>query len=262
MSEYFKLERRGRVAIVTMDRAERHNAINRPMMRALIEVAHSFEDDEDTRAVVLRAAGENFSFGADLDEMGGGESRPSIIKIRRQAELGAKLMRALRDIHQPTICAVQGISTGGATCIATACDFRIASREARMGYGEVKLGMNLMWHALPTCVQLVGPSRAKQLIMSGRLVPAETLVDWGLVDEVCEREALDARALKWAEEYAALPPISVQMIKRSINRFAGALDEAVMHADADQWLIGVRSGDFREGIRALKEKQPGQFRGD
>ena len=262
MGEYFELERRGPVAIVTLDRAERHNTISRAVMLELIAVAEGFADDEDTRAVVLRARGENFSFGADLNEMGSQEARPSTIKIRRGAELGAKLMKSLRDIHQPTVCAVQGISTGGATCIATACDFRIASEDARLGYGEVKLGINLMWHALPTCVQLVGPSRAKQLIMSGRLVPAATLADWGLVDEVCERDALDQRAIAWAEEYAALPPISVQMIKRSVNRFAGALDEAIMHADADQWLIGALSKDFREGIRALKEKRPGEFRGE
>ena len=146
---YFQHEQRGRVAIVTIDRHERHNAINRAMMLELIDIAESFAADEQTRAVVLRASGEHFSFGADIDEMGSREA--STIKVRRQAELGAKLMRSLRDIHQPTVCAVQGVSTGGATCIATACDFRIASTDARMGYGEVKLGINLMWHALPTC---------------------------------------------------------------------------------------------------------------
>ena len=261
MGEYFQLERKGRVAVVTLDRSERHNAINRAMMQELVGIADAFADDEQTRAVVLRAAGKNFGYGADIDEMSSQQARPSTIMIRRQAELGAKLMKSLRDIHQPTVCAVQGISTGGATCIATACDFRIASEDARMGYGEVKLGINLMWHALPVCVQLVGPARAKQLIMSGRLVPARTLVEWGLVDEVCDSDSLDARALQWAQEYAALPPISVQMIKRSINRFAGALDEAVMHADADQWLIGARSEDFREGVRALKEKRSGSYLG-
>lgn len=261
MTTYFNLERKGRVATITMDRAEKHNAINTDMMRELESLAHTFAEDEETRAVVLRAEGENFSFGADIDEMGSGSERPSTLKIRRGAELGARLMRSLRDIHQPVVCAVQGVSTGGATCIATACDFRIASREARMGYGEVKLGINLMWHAVPTCVQLVGPARAKQLIMSGKLVPAQTLADWGLVDEVCERDELDDRALLLAEDYAALPPISVQMIKRSINRFAGALDEAIMHADADQWLIGVRSEDFREAVSAFREKRPGEFKG-
>ena len=231
MTTYFRLDRAGRVATITMDRAEKHNAINTDMMRELDALARSFADDEETRAIILRAEGENFSFGADIDEMGSGNERPSTLKVRRGAELGARLMRSLKEIHQPVVCAIGGVSTGGATCIATACDFRVASDTARMGYGEVKLGMNLMWHALPTCVQLVGPARAKQLIMSGKLVPAPTLAAWGLVDEVCERHELDEKALRWAEEYAALPPISVQMIKRSINRYAGALDEAIMHAD-------------------------------
>ena len=119
-----------------------------------------------------------------------------------------------------------------------------------------------MWHALPACVQLVGPARAKQLIMSGRLLPVDTLAEWGLVDAVCERAELDSRAIEWAEEYAALPPISVQMIKRSINRYAGALDEAIMHADVDGWFIGASSKDLREGVRALKEKRAGVFLGE
>ncbi|MFX8648982.1 enoyl-CoA hydratase-related protein, partial [Acinetobacter baumannii] len=89
--------------------------------------------------------------------------------------------------------------------------------SARLGYGEVKLGINLMWRALPICVHLVGPSRAKRLIMSGRLFDAETLLSWGMFDEVVAAAGLDAAAMAFAEEYAALPPISVQMIKRSID---------------------------------------------
>ena len=140
MGKHVRLESQGRIAVVTIDRSERHNAINRAMMLELIGIAEDFAEDEEVRAVVLRAAGENFSYGADIDEMASSETRLNTIKTRRQAELGAKLMRSLRDIHQPTLCAVQGISTGGATCIATACDFRIASRDARMGYGEVRPG--------------------------------------------------------------------------------------------------------------------------
>ena len=130
-----------------------------------------------------------------------------------------------------------------------------------MGYGEVKLGINLMWNALPVCVHLVGPSRAKQLIMSGKLFDAETLASWGLVDEVCAREDLEDRARAWAEEYAGLPPIAVQMIKRSVNRVSGALDQAIMHADVDQWLLGTRTEDFAEAISAFREKRDPEFRG-
>jgi len=261
MTSQLTVEKQGGISTVTLNRPDKGNALSNEMLTDLEAAARSFADDEDTRVVIVRAEGDNFSYGVDLEQMSA-SPRPSLLLLRRKVELGARLMRAIRDIHQPTICAIQGVATGGATCIASACDFRIAAHGARMGYGEVKLGINLMWNALPLCVHLVGPARAKQLIMSGRLMAVDTLAHWGFVDEVCAREDLDARALAWAEEYAALPPIAVQMIKRSINRVAGALDEAIMHADVDQWLLAVQSEDFTEAVSAFLEKRTAEFTGN
>ncbi len=261
MTSELVVEQQGHISTITLNRAGSGNTLNTAILAELEAIANRFAEDEQTRAVIIRAAGENFSYGMDLEEMRTA-ARPSLLMLRRKGELGARMMRAIRDIHQPTICAIQGVSTGGATCIATACDFRIAAQGARMGYGEVRLGINLMWNALPPCVNLVGPARAKQLIMSGKLMEIDTLASWGFVDEVCERENLDARALAWAQEYAALPPVAVQMIKRSINRLTGALDEAVMHADADQWLLCVQSEDFDEALSAFKGRRSGEFTGN
>lgn len=252
----------GPIATLTLDRAARRNAISVQMMRELIAVAESFADDEETRVVIVRAAGGDFSVGADLAQPRAATPPPSLLMRRRAAELGAGLMRALQEIHQPTICAVQGVATGAGACIATACDFRIGAENARIGYGEVKLGINLMWKAAPACVHLVGPARAKRMIMTGKLFDAATLERWGFLDEVAPLADLDARALAWAEEYAALPPMAVQMIKRSIDQVAGALDQAVMHMDADQWLLATMSNDYREAVSAFFEKRPPKFTGD
>jgi enoyl-CoA hydratase/carnithine racemase len=157
---------------------------------------------------------------------------------------------------------MQGIATGGATCIATACDFRIGTPGARIGYGEVKLGINLMWHALPLAIQTVGLSRAKTMVMTGDLFDAETMLDWGFFDRLVPEAELAAEAMALAQKYAALPPIAVQMIKRSANAYAGALDQAVMHADADQWLLATRTADFREGVASFFEKRPPDFTGE
>lgn len=262
MSDLVTVERSGHISTVSLNRAERGNALNGAMLAQIKEISEGFAEDEQTRAVIFRGEGDNFSFGADLKEMGGrGESRSTLI-VRRRAELGGRMMRAIQEIHQPTICAIQGVSTGGATCIASACDHRVAATDARVGYGEVKVGINLMWRAVPICVHLVGPARAKQLIMTGKLMPAQTLAQWGFIDALCEREELDSLALRWAEEYVDLPPVAVQMIKRSINQVAGALDEAIMHADSDQWLLGTKTEDFREAISAFMEKRPGAFKGN
>ncbi len=257
-----ELKRDGAIATVTLNRAERRNAINADMMRELIRISEDFAADEQTRVVIFRAEGGDFSVGADLAQPPSTIGPASLLMRRRAAELGATLMRSLQEIHQPTICAVKGVATGAGACIASACDFRVGADTTRLGYGEVKLGINLMWNAAPICVHLVGPARAKRMIMTGKLFEADTLERWGFLDEVAPLADLDARALAWAEEYAALPPMAVQMIKRGINQVTGALDRAVMHMDGDQWLLASMSDDYREAVSAFFEKRPPTFTGN
>lgn len=259
-----EVERAGRIATVTIRRAERRNAVTPALMQELIDASHAFAADEQTRAVIFRADGGDFSVGADLTQQPreAGSKPPSLLMRRRGAELGAALMHAIQEIHQPTICAVQGIATGAGACITSACDFRVGAEDARIGYGEVKLGINLMWNAVPLCVRLVGAARAKRMIMTGKLFDAATLERWGFLDEVVLRAELDAAARRWADEYAALPPLAVQMIKRSVNQVAGAFDRAVMHMDADQWLLASQSEDFKEAVSAFFAKRKPEFSGD
>lgn len=246
----------GDVATISLNRPEVRNALNRQLMVDVIAIAETVSDREDIRAVVFAAEGADFSVGADLKEVSGMEPTGSLLRARRDAELGRKMLVAIRNIHQPTICAVKGIATGGGACIAAACDFRLATQTARIGLGEVKMGMNLMWNAVPLFVELVGLSRAKRLIMSGDLFDAETLAAWGLIDELCRENDLTSLAEQWARKYADLPPVAVQMIKRSVNQYALALSEAVMHMDEDQWILAARSDDFKECVTAFVEKRP------
>jgi enoyl-CoA hydratase/carnithine racemase len=257
-----RLSRDGAIATLTIHRPERRNAITNEMMEEIERTARSFALDEKTRAIIIRAEGNDFSVGADLSQPRFQGDPQSMLMRRRGLEIGGLMMRALQEIHQPTICAIKGVSTGGGACIPTACDFRIAADTTRAGYGEVKMGINLMWNAVPVCVNLIGPARAKRMIMSGKLFDAATLLNWGFVDEVVPVADLDATAHAWAEEYAALPPIAVQMIKRSINKYTGALDNAIMHMDADQWLLTAHSEDMKEAISSFFEKRKPTYKGN
>jgi enoyl-CoA hydratase/carnithine racemase len=258
---HFRLEQRGHIVTITLDRPEKRNALTPATLMQLKGMAEALADNPEARAVIIRAEGNDFSVGADIGGMGAGSEPPPTVQVRRTAELGGRLMRAIREVHQPTICVIQGIATGGAACIATACDFRIGTPNARIGYGEVKLGINLMWHALPLAIQIVGLARAKQMVMTGALFDAETMREWGFFDQIVAVTERDNAALAMAETYAALPPIAVQMIKRSANAYASALDQAIMHADTDQWLLGTRTADFKEGVGAFFEKRPARFTG-
>lgn len=259
---HITLDRDAGIATITLNRAARRNALTTGMLRDLERIGCELADDTDTRAVIIRAEGADFSVGADITEAFSAAADATLLRRRRAAELGGQMMRSLQEIPQPTICAINGIATGGAACIASACDFRIAAEEARIGYGEVKIGMNLMWNALPVCVHLVGPARAKQMIMSGKLYSAGVLEGWGFLDEIVPAATLHARAQELAQEYAALPPIPVQMIKRSVNMVSGALDRALTHMDADQWLLTSLSEDFREATAAFLEKRKPKLKGN
>ena len=137
------------IASIILDRGEVRNALNRDTIAQLRDAALAVSDKDRVRAVIIRAEGTDFSVGADLKEVSVLQPEGSLLRARRDAELGQKLLTAFREIHQPTICAVQGIATGGGACIAAACDFRIATTDARLGLGEVKVGMNLLQFRSP-----------------------------------------------------------------------------------------------------------------
>lgn len=259
--QHLVISKRGSVAVVSFDRAERLNALSRDLMLEITEAANAFQQDVDTRVVVFTGRGKHFSAGADLrdPDRGAGGSR---LSQRRRIRSGPDMIRSIFEMHQITIAAINGVALGGGACIATACDFRIGARDSFCGYPEINRGMNLHWVALPLCVHLIGPSRAKRMIGLGRNEDAETLLRWGFYDEVVDADQLMERALSMAAEYARQPPIPLQMIKQSVNAVVSALDRSIMHMDHDQWMLTASTEDYREGIKSFFEKRKPEFTGN
>ncbi|HSG89791.1 MAG TPA: enoyl-CoA hydratase/isomerase family protein [Pseudomonadales bacterium] len=258
--EHLEVERDGAVTLVHLNRPRAANALSRALMEELIDCAESFHDDVDTRAVVFAGRGRHFCAGADLTEdRTAGRSK---LEARRRGRIGADLIRAVRAIAAPTIAAIEGAALGGGACIATACDFRVAAEDASCGYPEVNLGMNLQWQALPHCVRLIGPARAKRMIGLGDRHPAPELLAWGFIDEMTPPGAAVEGALALARACAARPPIAIQMIKQSVNAVSDAFDAAIMHMDQDQFALTATMDDFAEGIRAFRERRTPSFSGD
>ncbi len=257
---FVRVERDGAVATVTLDRPEKRNALSLAVLEELEAVAHGFRGDDSIRAVVFTGAGPHFSAGADLSDADA--PRPETFLGRLdQSRAGPRMLRAILEIDPITIAAINGVAAGGGACIATACDFRIGADDCRIRYPEVPLGMSLSWTSLPLVTHLVGPARAKRMVILGRDESAETLLDWGFLDAVAAPDALLAEAHRMARDYAALPPIPAQMVKRSVNALVGALDRSIMHMDMDQLLLTHRTEDFAEGVSAWREKRSGRFRG-
>lgn len=258
--EFVEIERHRSVATLWLNRPDALNALSTDLMQEVEAAARSFLGDEESRVVVFRGRGKHFSAGADLKQPGSPDQ--NLVMRRRQAGLGARMIRAITEIPQVTIAGVHGVALGGAACIATACDFRIGTEDSSMGYPEVNLGINLMWQSLPLCIRLIGPARAKRMVMLGDREPADTLQAWGLLDEVVPAGELDNALEQMAQRYAAQPPVAVQMIKQSINAVSSALDNAVMHMDTDQNLLTQLTEDRAEGISAFFEKRDPEFKGN
>ena len=159
------------------------------------------------------------------------------------------------EIDQITIAAVNGYCLGGAACIASACDFRIASEDAILGYPEINLGINLNWLGLPLAVRLIGPSRAKKMVIGGENEDAETLLSWGFYDEVCPSNILMDKAKDMALLYASKSPIAAQMIKRSVNNLVYKNDESIMHMDYDQTLLTHETKDRKRPLQLFSKKE-------
>jgi enoyl-CoA hydratase/carnithine racemase len=256
------VRREEQVAIVTLNRPDSSNALSVELMRELENMALGFRDDVETRVIILTGAGRHFCLGADLKdpEHIAAMSMP-LLERQRYFHLGPRMIRALRDMDQVTIAAINGVSLGGGTCIASALDFRIGAADCRIGYPESNLSMSLSWVSLPLCLHLVGLPRAKRWVMTSETLPADVLLEWGFLDEVVPPGQLMERARELAGTYASLSPIAVQMVKRSLNSLAGALDEAIMHMDSDQVILAQSTEDFQEAIMAFMQKRAPEFKG-
>ncbi len=256
------IERRGYIATVTLNRPDRLNALSADLMKDIESAAEEFQDDVETRVIIFTGAGKHFSAGRDLrDPIMARPGEESVLTRQRKYDLGPRMIRKLTEISQITIAAVNGCALGGAACIVSALDFRIGADDCLVGYPEAGLGIPLSWTGLPLCVHLVGPARAKRMTILAQKEDAQTLLEWGFLDEVAPADKLMERTFEMAERYAVKPPIAAQMVKRSVNAISSALDRAIMHMDSDQVLLAHTTEDYAEGVRAFFEKRKPKFKG-
>ncbi len=256
--KHLKIKKEGHLCWVYLNRPKSLNALNTEILKELTEFNVSLKEDLESRVIIYTGTGENFSSGADLKE----KQEPVTRLEAWRNNFGKPAIWSFLEVDQITIAAINGYCLGGAACIASACDFRIASDDAMLGYPEINLGINLNWLGLPLALRLIGPAKAKKIVIGGENENANTLLKWGFYDEVHSKEQLMKAAEEMAKLYASKPPIAAQMIKRSVNELTYSGDDAIMHMDYDQTLLTHETKDRKEAIKSFFEKRDPEYKGD
>jgi enoyl-CoA hydratase len=256
VSDLVLLERRGAVALLTLNRPDVLNALDRALLEALRDRALALSEDADVCAVVVTGAGRAFAAGADIAQM------RSLTPLEAEAfsRLGHAAFGALEALPVPTLAAVNGFALGGGCELALSCDWIYAARRARFGQPEVNLGLIPGFGGTSRMVRRVGVAWAKELVTMGEPIGTEVATRIGLVNRVYEDpEALLAAALEAGDTIAKKGPLAVRQAKRIIQEGQGA-DLRVAHA-LEQQAFGTifASRDSGEGMDAFLEKRDAKF---
>jgi enoyl-CoA hydratase/carnithine racemase len=256
------LETRDSVAVVTLSRPERRNALSRSLVRELVRAARALAADTSVRVVVLQAEGADFSVGVDLKDPEWAQVMGLPLRERRSAlTLGPEVVAALRAIPQTTVVAMHGYCLGGGGCLALACDLRVASADVQFGMPEVLRGMNMSWKTVPLMVETFGPTRTKELLLTPCYVGGDRALAWGLANRVVAGGAAEARAeaLRWARQIAEeVPPLAAAMVKETVDAVV-ALRSPVVHMDGDQYALLQGSEEQAEALSAFLQKRKPRF---
>ncbi len=238
------------VAVIRLENPK-VNALSVALLRQLRVAAQSLAETPPG-AVVVTGGDRVFAAGADISEFGGPDEA---------ATVGAAFFHALNavaDIPRVTIAAITGVALGGGCELALACDLRIASSRARLGQPEVLLGIIPGGGGTQRLPRLVGPSRAKDIICSGRAVDAEEALRIGLVDRVVAPEVLHDEAMAWAATFAAGATAAHALAKRAVDRGMDITLNGGLDLEQQLFVVVFRTDDARIGIESFRENGPGK----
>jgi enoyl-CoA hydratase len=255
--ETITVERHGAVAVLTINRPDKLNALNKDVHADGIAALEDLRKDETVRVLVITGAGpKSFIAGADISEFVG-----QTPVTQRDLFHEKTFFNTIDSFPKPVIAMVNGFCLGGGNELALACDIRICSENARFSQPEINLGIMPGGGGTQRLTRLVGEGRAMEIILSGDMIDAATAHRFGLVNHVFAAEELEAKTLEYAAKIAEKAPIALQLCKEAV-KFASRsnLDEG-LRREVDLFAICFSTEDKQEGVSAFLEKRKPVFKG-
>jgi 2-(1,2-epoxy-1,2-dihydrophenyl)acetyl-CoA isomerase len=260
MQDTVQFRRDGAVAIITLDRPEKVNALNRPMLERLIAHLDMIVASAELRALLITGAGRAFSAGQDLADptfrAGADFDIAEVIERTYNA-----IVRRLRGLRIPTIAAVNGVAAGAGANLALACDIVIAGRSASFLQAFARIGLIPDAGGTFMLTRLMGEARAKGLAMLAEPLPAETAAQWGLIWKAVDDAELMSEALALAQRLASGPTVALGLTKQAIEAASRNDLSQQLDVERDLQAEAARTRDFVEGVTAFLEKRRPEFRG-
>ena len=259
MPEYetITVEKRGAVAVITINRPDKLNALNYRVHEEGVAALDELGKDSGVRVVVITGAGEkSFIAGADISEFAG--KTPA---DQRSLFLEKTLFNSIDTFPKPIIAMINGFCLGGGCEIALACDLRYASEKARFGQPEINLGIIPGGGGTQRLTHLIGEGKSMEMILTGDMIDAPTALRLGLVNDVYAPDELEAKTMETANKIAEKSPIALQMAKEAVKTASRSnLDEG-LRREVDLFAITFSTEDKEEGVAAFLEKRKPVFRG-
>jgi enoyl-CoA hydratase len=258
--EHIRVDVAAGIGRLTLERPEDRNAMSLDMGREIERAVAAFNADPSVRVVVVTGAGQAFSAGGNLKTLAKEAGLPSDAPALGGGETFYKAFLSIRDLAMPSIAAVNGHAIGAGLCFAIACDLRVVHRDAKLGMTFVKLAIHPGMAATWSLPRLIGPSRAADLLYTGRLIDAEEALEIGLASRVAADD-FPAVVDELALEIAANGPTALRLLKETLRGAAGrSIDDAVAR-EARAQAETFKTEDAREGIRAAMERRAPNFEG-
>jgi enoyl-CoA hydratase/carnithine racemase len=244
------IERDAPVATITMNRPEKRNALSSEMMRELNDALRALSAEPEVRVIVLAANGPAFSAGHDLRELVDGD----INRYRAVFDLCTELMETIQAIPQPVIARVHRIATAAGCQLVATCDLAVAAEEATFGTPGVKIGL-FCTTPMVALSRAIGRKRALQMLMTGKLISAETAADWGLVNTVVPADELESATRELALSIASASSLTVALGKQAFYTQID-LDQPKAYAYAKEVMsMNAMAADAQEGMCAFLDKR-------